>query len=411
MKQLFILFLSLPFVCLAQEKGIHFEHGNSWEEVLAKAKAENKYIFMDCFTTWCGPCRYMTNTVFPQEKVGDYFNANFINVKVQLDTTASDNEEIKKWYADANDIKVDYKIQAFPTFLFFAPDGRLVHRMTGGGEAEQFIQRASNALDPAKQYYTLLKKFEDGERAPEMLKQIGYAALGAFDREKAREISNAYLRTQKNLFTNENIQFLQDFTISNQDTGFTIFLKYPEKINVVLGRGKAESKVNHIIFMYEAQPKLFSNTKTVENSTWEKLNEQFIEEYGDKAPEILAYTKATYCLYKKDWVNYQTSVAEYVNKYSDKIASEDLNEYAWGVFQNCKDDACLRQALDWSKQTFKDKDIAMYIDTYANLLYKLGKKEEAIEWQKKALAAAGNNRDKYAETLKKMEGGVKTWND
>ncbi|MEX6686779.1 thioredoxin fold domain-containing protein [Danxiaibacter flavus] len=409
MKQLFIFLLSLPFVCLAQEKGIHFEHGNSWKQILAKAKAENKYIFMDCFTTWCGPCRYMTNTVFPQEKVGDYFNANFINVKVQLDTTASDNEEIKKWYADGHDIMTKYKIQAFPTFLFFAPNGTLVHRMVGGGEADQFIQRASNALDPSKQYYTLLKNFENGAKNPESIKSVAYAAMEAFDRDKARMLANAYLKTQQDLYTKDNIQFLRDFTNSIKDTGFTIFLYHPEKVNNILGKGRAESVVNRVIFREEATPLLFN--KTVQDSAWTKLNELISQRYQDKAPEILAYIRVTFYRIKGDWANYQTSITEYVSKYGDKITIEDLNEYAWSVFQNCKDEACLRQALEWSKQTFKDKDVAMYIDTYANLLYKLGRKDEAIEWQKKAVAAAGPDQKQYSETLKKMEGDVKTWND
>ena len=36
-------------------QGIQFETG-SWKEVLQKAKQENKLIFVDLYTTWCGPC-------------------------------------------------------------------------------------------------------------------------------------------------------------------------------------------------------------------------------------------------------------------------------------------------------------------------------------------------------------------
>jgi thiol:disulfide interchange protein len=44
-------------------KGIRFEHGLSWAQVKEKAKAENKYIFMDCYATWCGPCKAMDKNV------------------------------------------------------------------------------------------------------------------------------------------------------------------------------------------------------------------------------------------------------------------------------------------------------------------------------------------------------------
>ncbi|MDR6781550.1 thioredoxin-related protein [Pedobacter africanus] len=95
MKKLILLFVLLPFLGLAQDKGTHFEHGLSWQQVKEKAKKENKYLFVDCFTTWCGPCKYMTSTIFPQEKVGDFFNKNFVNVKVQFDKTKNDSEEVK----------------------------------------------------------------------------------------------------------------------------------------------------------------------------------------------------------------------------------------------------------------------------------------------------------------------------
>lgn len=118
-KVFFLLGLVLTISKLpAQEKGIHFEHNYSWQSILAKAKAENKYIFVDCFTTWCGPCKFMSSTIFPSENTGKFFNEKFINVKFQLDTTIKDDENIKKQYADAAFIKHNYNVVAYPTYLF-----------------------------------------------------------------------------------------------------------------------------------------------------------------------------------------------------------------------------------------------------------------------------------------------------
>ena len=73
MKLLYCFLLIIaPAIGYSQEKGIHFEHALSWTEVQAKAKAEHKYIFMDCFTTWCGPCKYMSANIFPMENVGEF---------------------------------------------------------------------------------------------------------------------------------------------------------------------------------------------------------------------------------------------------------------------------------------------------------------------------------------------------
>ena len=51
--------------------GIKWVTGLSWEQVLTKAKTENKFIFVDCYATWCGPCKVMDKDVYPNDTVGD----------------------------------------------------------------------------------------------------------------------------------------------------------------------------------------------------------------------------------------------------------------------------------------------------------------------------------------------------
>src|ERR1044072_2926152 len=92
-----ILIMCAPFLTMAQTSnesktncGIKWTTGLSWEQVKQKAKAENKYIFIDVFTTWCGPCKMMDKTVFINDTVGTFFNQHFISVKVQMDRTSND---------------------------------------------------------------------------------------------------------------------------------------------------------------------------------------------------------------------------------------------------------------------------------------------------------------------------------
>ena len=78
-----IAFLMLSFTAFCQG-GVNFEH-ITFDEALAKAKAENKLVFMDCYTSWCGPCKYMSETIFPQEKAGEFFNPKFVCVKFDME--------------------------------------------------------------------------------------------------------------------------------------------------------------------------------------------------------------------------------------------------------------------------------------------------------------------------------------
>ncbi len=63
--------------------GIKFQSGLNWEQVKEKARNENRYIFIDCYATWCGPCKKMDKEVYTSENVGNIFNKNFISIKLQ----------------------------------------------------------------------------------------------------------------------------------------------------------------------------------------------------------------------------------------------------------------------------------------------------------------------------------------
>src|SRR5258708_8436112 len=121
MKRLLCLTLLLPVVLMAQEKGIQFQQGLSWQEVQAKAKAENKYIFVDCLATWCRPCEFMDKDLYPSETVGAYLNDKFICVKEQMDTAKGGNEQEKIWDSDSHNTIHHSKITTFPTLPPLSP--------------------------------------------------------------------------------------------------------------------------------------------------------------------------------------------------------------------------------------------------------------------------------------------------
>nr|WP_315424647.1 thioredoxin fold domain-containing protein [uncultured Pedobacter sp.] len=404
MKKLFLIFLLLPFIGTAQVKGTHFEHGLSWQQVKEKAKKENKFLLVDCFTTWCGPCKYMASTIFPQEKVGEFFNKNFVNVKVQLDQTKNDSEEVKSWYADAQSMSKEFKINAYPTFLIFSPKGELVHRIVGGGEADEFIARAQMALNPETQYYTLLKKSESGNPTPETLKQLAVSAEAAYDEENSEKFANAYINTQKDLYTKENLEFISRYARSTKSKGFELMLKDPEKIDAILGKGKSNKILSNIILeenIYPALRKPNVNIDSLVAAVQAKYPKVDINEPTDLIKIQIFQTE-------KKWDKFQPAVLSYMKKYGTEVTAEMLNSFAWTVFENCKDPDCIAEALSWSKRSVDETQSKepSYLDTYANLLYKLGKKDQAIAMQQKAVnLVSAENKAQYQVTLEKMKKG------
>lgn len=132
MKKIMLLTALLAFigsVALAQnDQGIKFEKG-TFAEILAKAKAQKKLVFMDVYASWCGPCKRMAAEVFTQKKVGDYFNATFVNAKFDAEV------------GEGRTIAARYGVNAYPTFLLLNGDGKLVGKMVGGSPADEFIRQ------------------------------------------------------------------------------------------------------------------------------------------------------------------------------------------------------------------------------------------------------------------------------
>ena len=83
MKKITLITL-LVVACVAAfgQDGIRFE-SLTFKEALAKAKCEKKLVFLDCYTSWCGPCKAMADEIFPLKKAGDYFNPRFVSIKLE----------------------------------------------------------------------------------------------------------------------------------------------------------------------------------------------------------------------------------------------------------------------------------------------------------------------------------------
>ena len=406
-KILFILFV-LPLITVAQEKGIQFEHNTNWEKLKEKAKAENKHIFVDCFTTWCGPCTWMAENVFVKEEVGEFFNANFVNLKLQFDETENDSEDVKSWYAESQRFAKDYQVAAYPTFLVFDPNGELVDKVVGGNEAKAFIETFKNTLIPEKQFITIKKKFESNISDLNSAKLVLPKAIDLNDMQLANLAFNTILEklTIQELFESDNLENLVGLTQHEGVNSKAFQLLYD---NISLSSKAFEMRyrgdINEFLASVIIQHDLNSQSDDLEES---------IENLSQKYPKLnftntLNDIKINNAFVNQDWPTIVKLVDESIQNDSN-IKAEVLNEYSWAIFENCNDNEVLKSALKWSKMAVDKNGEGYIIDTYANLLYKLGDSKNAIIWQEKAVANSGDDRrEELVSTLDKMKKGIPTW--
>lgn len=158
MKKILTIAALLASLCAgAQNRSINFAPEDiTAEEMFTQAAAQGKLIFMDCFASWCGPCKQMAANVFTQDAVADFYNENFFCVK--FDMEKGEGAKLNKQYG----------IGAFPTFLFIDPTTRfIVHTAVGGRPAGEFIEVGKKALDPSLRAQGPKQAYEAGDRSRE----------------------------------------------------------------------------------------------------------------------------------------------------------------------------------------------------------------------------------------------------
>jgi len=416
-KQLVLLLLCHFIGSIAKSQGIKFEKSLNWEQIQTKARSENKYIFMDSYATWCGPCKEMNTDVFPNNEVGDFINGKFISVKVQMDQTKDDDESVRSWYTDAKSIAQQYRVTAYPTILFFSPNGKVVGRSVGYKDAVLLITEARKAIANTEEFRSLYDQYNSGKSDSVLLKRLAVVAREIGETELAENISQQYIGSLNNreLFKKDNLQFVNQFTISSNNVGFKLFRNESKKVNSVLGVNAAEKKVRDIVINEEIAP--FVNNKA-HVPDWIAIEDKVNTKYGSLGLEAYYGERMAYAANIKDWlISGKYYALYYTTAYSR--SKFHINNISWAIFEEINDPKVLDVAAKTMKydiEHFDQNDAGSY-DTYANLLYKIGKKDEAILWESKAVqleeenATKGNRKPNsvFAETLEKMKKGIPTW--
>src|SRR5436190_278152 len=152
MKKLIVVVCFLCGLITANaEEGIQFFKG-TYSEALAQAKDQNKLVFIDCFATWCGPCKWMAAKVFTDETIANSFNKNFVCMAIDMEK------------GEGLTLAKKYEVKNYPTFLWIDQTGKQVHRSVGSTSAENFLAIADKARDKTNNMSTMKSEYERGSR-------------------------------------------------------------------------------------------------------------------------------------------------------------------------------------------------------------------------------------------------------
>lgn len=316
----------------------NFNEGKTFQQILDQAKAEGKPVFIDCYTSWCGPCKQMATKVFPQKKAGDYFNSKFVCWKVDMEK--GEGPELAK----------KYDVAAYPTFLIVNSDGSLRASQVGSAPLEKFIKDIDALLNEEKGLPWYQQQFKEGNRDKAFLKDYMQLLDDRYLRNEKKQVTSVLLEGKtaeqvvadnalfelfiKANYTPDDQLFLDVYRLRS-----TVEQKYGEESVQTLG--KAWKQGARMIMEFEGRE--FKDFDANKFQTYK----QKMQEYN--VPDIEQIEDATLVAvanYKKDYA----TLAKYLQKDIKTKGAvwpspRDLWPLLMGMSQNCSQDKKMKKLV------------------------------------------------------------------
>lgn len=303
-------------------QGIQFE-STSLEEVLEKAQKEDKLVFIDFYTTWCGPCKSLEKFVFTDEKVGKLYNQEFINIK--LDAEKAGAPAAKK-----------YGVRAYPSLVFVNGAGEIVYKKVGGLNVNSMIELGEKVLREVQGGYSIatLKKQYPSKKHDEYFLRIYIEKMLAAS-EKPYEAVEEWFNIQTQV--KENDVDMMEFLLKHNSL-FLIGSKAEQILDENYDEYWSIATKKEERGLKSMKAKIIDNTKELAYKKQDpKLFRSFIDRWktlpGSKGQrDNLINYELEYLLLTRDYVTFKEMAAQYLDsivsaKTLEQIRSEDQAFY------------------------------------------------------------------------------------
>ncbi|QQS27854.1 MAG: thioredoxin family protein [Sphingobacteriales bacterium] len=368
-----------------KNQGIQFFNG-TWEEVKAEARKLGKPIFVDAYTTWCGPCKMMAANTFPDPQVGSFYNKFYVNYKIDAEK------------GEGRDFARTYRVDRYPTLLFINGDGDLLYRSLGYQQPSQFIMEGRKGLYDEKAMLAHQQEYQNGKReAPFMRNYI--MMLWAGNLPEYDNISNEFIAglNQQDLSDTENLQFVFDLANTMDSKAFNLLTSNQSLFVKALGDEVVSDKINGVAFM-----SLKSAITKHDNQLFDKILSTIKQSGSSKSGEYIELASLEYFQGTKNWKQYISTASNFLDDFKTKDPNT-LNNIAWEFFLHADKKKDLKKASKWAEQSVKLEPAYYNWDTYASLLYKLDKKKDALKAANQAIELAIKSKQDYSSTQKLVD--------
>ncbi len=384
------LFIFITILTFAQDE-IQFQD-IPFKDLIAKAKKENKLVFIDAYASWCGPCKMMEKNIFTKKSVGDFYNKNFVNARIDMEK------------GEGREVAQKFGVRSYPTYLFLNGDGELVSQNYGYMEESIFLTMAQDINSPNNKKGSLKERFAKGEKDRDFL--INIMKLNSnTDYEFAKQASERYFANRKKTdeFTKEDVGFLLYFLKSTEDVNYKTFVSQKAEIIKFLPEENYNEFNNQLVLAKVVQESIDDKNKKINEDYFMKTAEPLV---GKEAAILkLNQTKLSYYEQNANFPEYEKAALDYYQN-ADSFEPNELLKAAWIFSDNIRTKSSLKKAAEWAEKSVMRGETAENTYILAKIYFNLGITDIAknyAEMSKTIAEQAGKDAALAKELLNKIK--------
>jgi len=349
-----------------------------YSQLFEVAKKEQKKVMLFFHFDGCSACIKMEKEVFTNRDVYEYYNSSFICFSIDI---------LK---GDGVNINKIYNVQTCPTFTYLDPIGNEVHKIVGAFSSDEFIKQGEIAYDTLNSLAGYLKRYKNGDRKSNFLRKYCYVL------ENANQLDsftiNQYISTLsiEDMKQFENIKFIYEFayhnheqTIAFNSVAFNFMLRNRSLFNSYFDSSQVAARLVFLTLdaLYNA---IDNKSEKVFKSAIETLKAfdgkiYIYEEIDNRitaatdSKHLVLHAMLAYYEKNSDKNNYEKILDKLIHSIWNE--SNELNSLAWNYYEKYNDEKQLTKAVNWAARSVELKNAYANNDTWAAILYKLGKKK------------------------------------
>lgn len=322
-----------------KKAGISFDY-SSWDDVLKKAKIENKLIFIDAYTTWCGPCKMMAKNVFTDAEVGTFFNQNFINVKLDMEKEPGLS------------LKSKLSVTAYPTLIFIDANEKVEHKAVGALPKADFLKFGNEVLGGAMKLSDYNEAYQqkgivDFEFLTNYLEMLSSAGENA----KLKEVVTRYFSELESakLLNQENWDLFKKYIHNTDNKAFRYLLDQRKAFEAAFETKEVDEKIYYTFLRQGNQlcDKLESGIFQLNTERQVQFRSQ-LEKYEIKdRAKIIAYSNISNARNLGDWEVFVNHISTYLESGLIDKSTMSLYNYALPINRATQNKKLRKEAAKW----------------------------------------------------------------